>query len=53
MSNKPARLGKCNSHEVMRQQLEIRVQTLLLIAIFVMVFIAFCSIIKGPTYGVL
>ena len=53
MNNRPARLGKCNSHEVMRQQLEIRVQTVLLIAIFVMVFIAFCLIAKGPTYGVL
>lgn len=49
----PKSLKPCNSHEQMKQQLEIRVQTVLLLAIFSMMFIAFCFIIKGPTYGVL
>lgn len=49
----PKSLKPCNSHEVMKQQLEIRVQTVLLLAIFCMLFFITCFVVKGPTYGVL
>ena len=50
--SKPARLHKCANYD-MKQQLEIRVQTVLLLLILVIMFFGFCFIIKGPTYGVL
>ena len=51
--SKPARLGKCNSHEVMEKQLSISVLQLVFLTFLVVIFIALCFLIKGPTYGVL
>lgn len=51
--SKPARLAKCNSHEVLEDQLSISVLQLVFIVFLVICFIALCFIIKGPTYGVL
>ena len=53
MMSKPASLKPCNSHEVLKQQMEIRVQTVLLIAIFCMLFFILCFITVPQTYGFL
>lgn len=53
MKNKPARLKPCNSHEVLETQLTITVKQLLFIVFLVTVFVAFCFIAQGPTYGYL
>ena len=50
---KPARLRKCNSHEVLEKQLTISVKELLLIFFLVIIFGVFCFIAQGPTYGFL
>jgi hypothetical protein len=49
----PKSLKPCNSHEVMKQQLEIRVQTVLLLAIFTMLFFIICFLFVPQTYGFL
>lgn len=50
---KPARLNKCNAHEVLEQQLTISVKQVLLIFLLVLIFGIFCFLTKGPTYGYL
>ena len=51
--SKPARLHKCNAHETLDNQLSISVLQLVFITFLVILFMALCFIIKGPTYGVL
>ena len=51
--SKPARLGKCNAHEVLEQQLTISAKTLWVLAFVSILFFVLCFICKGPTYGIL
>jgi len=50
---KPARLGKCNAHEVLEKQLTITAKEILIIFIFVLIFGILCFLSKGPTMGYL
>ena len=49
----PARLGKCNAHEVLEEQLAISSKELLIIFLFVVIFGVLCFLCKGPTMGYL
>ena len=51
MMTKKARLNKCNAHEVLERQMEIKVKTLLLLFFLVMVFFVFCFFMTPQTYG--
>ena len=51
--SKPARLGKCNAHEVLEQELTISVKTVLLIFLLILIFFAFCFMMQPQTYGFL
>jgi len=51
--NKPAKLGKCNAHLVLEEQLTISVKQLLAVALICILFFIIALTIKGPTYGML
>jgi len=51
--SKPARLRKCNSHEVLEKQLTISVKELLLIFFLVLLFGVFVFMTVPQTYGFL
>ena len=50
---KPASLKPCNAHKTLEKQLSISVKELIFIVFLVTVFVAFCFIAQGPTYGFL
>ena len=50
---KPARLGKCNAHEVMEQQLTISVMELVFITFLVFLFFLLSFILIPQTFGFL
>ena len=51
--SKPARLGKCNSHEVLEQQLTISVLQLVFITALVLLFIVLSILLIPNTLGFL
>ena len=53
MNPKPARLGKCNSHEVLEQQLTISVLQLVFITFLVVLFFVLSLLLIPQTYGFL
>ena len=50
---KPARLGKCNSHEVMEEQLSISVLQLVFITFLVTLFFILSILLIPQTFGFL
>ena len=52
-AKKPARLGKCNSHEVLERQLTISVKELMFIVFLVILFVVFAFMAVPQTYGFL
>lgn len=50
---KPARLGKCNAHEVMEKQLTISVMELVFITFLVFLFFLLSFILIPQTFGFL
>ncbi len=50
---KPARLGKCNSHEVLEQQLTISVLQLVFIVLLVFLFFMVSILFIPQTFGYL
>ena len=53
MTSKPARLGKCNAHEVMEKQLTISVMELVFITFLVFLFFLLSFILIPQTFGFL
>ncbi len=53
MASKPARLGKCNSHEVLEQQLTISVLQLVFITFLVVLFFVLSIVFIPQTWGFL
>ena len=53
MKQKPARLGKCNAHEVLEKQLTISVKEIILAFIFCVFFVGIIMLMTPQTYGFL
>ena len=51
--SKPARLGKCNSHEVLEDQLSISVLQLVFITALVLLFFILSILLIPQTFGFL
>ena len=47
----PARLGKCNAHEILEKQMTITGKQVILITIFLILFLLFAFISVPQTYG--
>ena len=47
----PARLGKCNAHEILEAQMTITGKQVILITIFLIIFLVFAFISVPQTYG--
>jgi len=47
----PARLGKCNAHEILEKQMTITGKQVILITIFLIVFLVLAFICVPQTYG--
>ena len=51
--SKPARLGKCNSNEILEKQLSISVKELLIVFIICVLFVSVIMVMTPQTYGFL